>query len=1176
MKHWKRTVAAMAALPMIFAGTTGASAIAAPVPANIPTDGLVAQYSFTDKPVDGKTVPNTAEGSTLGDAVVQNASDGLWSDSALSLTGGAKTSGSWVLLPDDVLAGKESATVQVEVNADAAMTSDFHFLWSIGTESADSNAGEYLFSALKCSDGRSPLAGIKADGTETLVQSGSCVADSNQWLSVTTTFDGPNKTARLYIDGNEVASGSIPSTPADVEQTLNAIGRSPWPDNNFKGKVSTFRIYDTVLSDDAIAGISEADATIHQSDIADQANALLDGLGVDSQEVNDGYIALPTANGSVTWASSNPDVVSPDGKVNQPLQGEDPVTVNMTATAVVRGISATKQVTLTVNPTDKTAQELVDEAAEGYVIPGILRAGDTLPEPVDGTSVQVTATDGITLDGNAVESGEGTITVIIKRDAYSGATSAKTFNVKVLPKSESAYLAAYDRNATSASDANNGDIAYSMHLALADDDTGAYDPLNENYGIFFPLGYRSQPLNMNTVDYARSLKDPSLFRMANGSYGVISVRTNRGTDVADATGSVLVATSDDLLSYDETPNSGSIIDLGETNGVNEPYAVYDSASGHYLIGWKDDNGVAKYTTFTDLAGKDSEHGDIIVGGYAAMGRLDASAVNGIDDFRSGSTIAVDNATVQALETRFGRSTNTGISAIDDITVKEGSSLEDVTSQLPDSVELTYSDGSTGSLPLEDWDTSSLKLDTAGEYTLTATVKQTDYQIPFAEDRADPSVYKWQWTHEVDGKEVTQTKFLMIATNDIYGDCTWQHGTPHMPFRMADTIEGLADTPNDASGQIDANGYNGKEVSLLEAGDLDVDGQPINHSFWAPEIHEIDGRLTILFMAGYGSVWSNGKSVYMQLKQDENGYDLDPSDPNNWTAPKAILRSDGSALATDANGNVGMSLDMTYFQDADGQSYYAWQQLGATYIARMDPSDPSHVTTDPVRIVAPDYAWNVTIAEGPNVTLHDGKLYLMFSGSGVGATYTTGMAVAPASGADLTDPNSWDVLNYPIQKSGPFNGKMQLGTGHGMWSEDEDGNQIYVFHAYATEKVAGNTVNTTGRDMFVRRVHWAADGYPVFDMSLDEELAQANKTVTVNVKVEAESTDPEEPTDPEDPTNSGNPDGTDTSSGTDDDTTAESSDDELSSTGIDVAVIAVAAAVFLMAGAVLTFRRRMMR
>lgn len=125
---------------------------------------------------------------------------------------------------------------------------------------------------------------------------------------------------------------------------------------------------------------------------------------------------------------------------------------------------------------------------------------------------------------------------------------------------------------------------------------------------------------------------------------------------------------------------------------------------------------------------------------------------------------------------------------------------------------------------------------------------------------------------------------------------------------------------------------------------------------------------------------------------------------------------------------------------------------------------------------------------------------MFSGSGVGITYTTGLAVANATGSDLTDPANWQVLNYPIQKSGPFNGKMQLGTGHGMWSEDEDGNQIYVFHAYADQHL-GST-NATGRDMFVRRVHWAADDYPIFDMSLQEELDPA-LSVTLKVKVAAD-------------------------------------------------------------------------
>ena len=54
----------------------------------------------------------------------------------------------------------------------------------------------------------------------------------------------------------------------------------------------------------------------------------------------------------------------------------------------------------------------------------------------------------------------------------------------------------------------------------------------------------------------------------------------------------------------------------------------------------------------------------------------------------------------------------------------------------------------------------------------------------------------------------------------------------------------------------------------------------------------------------------------------------------------------------------------------------------------------------------------------------------------------------------------------------------------------------MFHAYATKNLG--SVNATGRDMFVRRVHWAADGMPVFDMSSSEELA--SKTVSVTVKV----------------------------------------------------------------------------
>lgn len=74
-------------------------------------------------------------------------------------------------------------------------------------------------------------------------------------------------------------------------------------------------------------------------------------------------------------------------------------------------------------------------------------------------------------------------------------------------------------------------------------------------------------------------------------------------------------------------------------------------------------------------------------------------------------------------------------------------------------------------------------------------------------------------------------------------------------------------------------------------------------------------------------------------------------------------------------------------------------------------------------------------------------------------------------ADLTDPATWTKLDYPLQKSGMYNGEWQLGTGHGMWSHDEGGNLIYVFH-----NAEYDNGRYGGRDAQVRRVHWSGEGH----------------------------------------------------------------------------------------------------
>jgi len=723
----------------------------------------------------------------------------------------------------------------------------------------------------------------------------------------------------------------------------------------------------------------------------------------------------------------------------------------------------------------KAATERLMRLAGQWVVPIVLASRTELPEPPAGVSVTGASVTGgnVSLDGRTIVSTasvavDATVAATIAYDG-SAETVARRFQVTVLPAGGSRAVLAYDRTPTSAAEANNADVAHSMHLAL--DDGAGWAPLYDNYGIFFAKTSEEPGPLGTSPDIIRSLVDPHLFYLANGDFGVVATRVARdgGPDGTQAS-SILFARSPDLLSYEEV----GLVDVGVTNGVHDPAAIYDSSAGHYLVTWRSDAGEPMSTTFTDLA-DESTRGDVERGAVAIVG--DGASGTGVDDFRSGSSLPVTAAIAEALRVRFGPIVNTGARPLKGIDLEVGDRLD--VADLPRTIDLDYSDGSTGNLAIE-WSAGAIaavETSVPGKHVVDGRVRQTVYPTPFADERADPSVFKLDWNGT--------TKFLMIATKDLNLDPINNAGQPTgMPLRVADSIEDLSDEAIEA-------GRN-REVDLLVRGSVDAHGGVMTGCFWAPELHMIGGTLSILFMPCYGDkpdMWT-GRASIIQLEKDGEGHHLDPAVPGNWTRAEHVVRVDGSIL----NDLQRISLDMTYFEDS-GRSYYAWQMLGSVFIATMDPANPSRLTSDPVRIIAPLYAWDNTIAEGPNVHVHNGKLFMLYSGSMVGDTYTTGLATATAGeGVDLTDPAAWTRLSYPIQKSGPYNGEMQLGTGHGMWSEDEDGNLLYVFHARTSHK------GLTGRDMFVRRVHWAADGMPVLDMETDEELLPELRAVSVTVTV----------------------------------------------------------------------------
>ena len=82
-------------------------------------------------------------------------------------------------------------------------------------------------------------------------------------------------------------------------------------------------------------------------------------------------------------------------------------------------------------------------------------------------------------------------------------------------------------------------LAYSMHLAYTEDGM-SYRELNHNSGVLFA---KAAELSNATLS-AKSLKNPYLFHMADGNFGVLAIRTEAdGSPDQQSKGSVLLFTS---------------------------------------------------------------------------------------------------------------------------------------------------------------------------------------------------------------------------------------------------------------------------------------------------------------------------------------------------------------------------------------------------------------------------------------------------------------------------------------------------------------------------------------------------------------------------------------------------------------------------------------------------------
>ncbi len=979
-------------------------------------DSLLAHYPLLKdvKDVSG----NEKHGEAVGNITFP---DGL------TLPGGTNSNTNYVKLPDGLFDQQDHVTISTWLKSNTG-SGNYSALF-FGTPANASKVPEnyWLFNPTD------PSGNFKSVFTNSLnssapwtievgVTSTNTTGNKGVWTHYTTVITPTSVTG--YMNGEKIGTAKKTKTVSDFGAGLNAyIGRSNYlNDHTFAGSFQNLRIYGEALDDTSISSIYEKEKTqllIEQ----DKKNLTLG----DTSAVMDN-LTLPTTgnNGStISWKSSNEEIISNTGVVT--LRDKEQ-TATLTATLELSGYKATKEFTVTL----VSLANVTETIANKLYIPFVLTEDDTLPTTSGVASISWESSDTSVIghDGTIHSPKEGIKEVSLTATiSYKEQQTTKGFHVKVIEASPS-YILSYHRSGGTV-------VTDAMHLGYSKDGE-TYTALNNNTGVLFA----NADFNAGGVKegLTKKLVNPYMFRMEDGTFGVVATRLNKdGSQSQAEKSSVLLFKSDDFISYKEI----GLVSLNTNETVVRPIAEYDPSSGEYRIEWETANGKRYFNTTQDFitASEPKEGAKLIVNDVSTN----------ITDSIPSNRIPVTKSEAKVITNKLTKVTNTSVSNIEvNVDTGRAFTFEELSKM---KVTASYSDGSTAD-KVVNWNEEQFKqidFSQKGTYTVSGTVKQTDYPKDMIKGYADPNVIKYN------------EKYYLIATNES--------GFNSLDVREADTLLGLKDAPVHRIFNRNSTGE-------------------LSGSLWAPEFHIINDDLYVLF-AGGSPHWYTVQSYVMKLK--DGG---DPTSSSDWETPKRVLKKDGQFLATS-----GLTYDMTYFEHKN-EHYVIFNyggpagtpdEISTILIAKINHEEPWKLTTDPVLISVANYGWErltTEVVEGSYVLKHGDKVYITYSGSGVDPTYSIGLLTANEN-SDLLDPDSWTKANYPILNSESVPG--EYGPGHNSFVLDEDGNWVNVYHTMP--KSGGQ------RNVNMRRVHWAADGTPVLDMVLDREILPENRTVTATIIVD---------------------------------------------------------------------------
>lgn len=1014
----------------------------------VPEDpDLILHYDFSTAGSVTDASGNGNDGTILGTGAAV-------ADGVLTLPGGAANSGAgYVRFPANLFDGEDTLTISTWLRNDTGAGNYAAMFFGSGTGTypaqywlLNPRNPQSRFKSV-VTNGNVPTApwGTEYGISPTNAAQGIAGPTTGTAWGMYTTVITPTSISGYY---NGALVGTVATTRTVTEfgtALVGYIGRSTYADPFFKGSVDDVIVSASAYSAGQIAELYHLSdrTTPAQTQAALAADA--DAVSLPGETIAN--LTLPAAGKSqsrITWASSRPDVIAADGTVTRPSAGQSDATVSLTATFSLGGETLTRSYDVTVPAIDP--QRDLERSADAFDLGiEVVTADIVLRDSVDDIEVSWESSKPGVISQTGVVTRPSTDTgVELTATFRRGDLSAQRTYTVTVKAQDTGRAVAYVRTGGTAK-------TEVLHLAIGADGAPLV-ALNNNKGVLYPT------FGTGTSQFA----NPTLFRTPDGGYGLVA------TDNA-ANGRIFVYTSKDLVTF-----TGQKWALTNTEGivVSRADVAYENGILAYRVVLRTPAGAAYEVTTSDFTT------------FSSAQPITAPAVPTLTGLPTGaieaSALPVTDAELALLQKSLGRIVNTTVDAGDDVQVDVGGELE-----LPSKVALGYSDGSTKQLGVE-WDTSAVDLDTPGEYTVTGTVNQPVYGDSkgiLVPERADPWVFR-------DDERTGETEYYLTGSYPTT-QANPGVGYDRIVLRRADSINGLST----AQEQVLLWSRNAASPDTSNGSKVAVGAY---RYFWAPELHKINGDWYILFTSSRSTdVW-NIRPAIMRAPGDS-----DPMVASNWEELGYIKAAPG-----DTSAFTSFSLDMTYFE-ANGKHYMVWAEKPGSSDLRMaeiDPSNPSQLITPSILLSTPNYAWERTasqvINEGPAVIKSDDEVFVFFSASEVNETYSIGMLRAPIGG-DLMKQSTWQKTGYPLLTSDDFGGQ-QNGPGHNSFTLDADGNPVIVYHARPpiSEWIPGadGGLNDPSRHARVKTVHFAADGSAVLNQTREEEVAPANRTVSLTVTV----------------------------------------------------------------------------